>query len=210
MKILIAVPTYESIMPDTQKAIHYLTKHTFYETGCYPDFDFIRGYATDAARNRCVDVTKGRGFDYLLTIDNDVVLPEDALVNLLSHDEEVVLGYYAHRNSNGTYDGKTSICKLGEHSFTQQYTREELRALRESGQYKIEIHGGGMGCALFKASVFDKISFPWFRWYIYEDRHGTLSEDLYFCVKCERFGIKVYADTRVHCKHMFRYLQECD
>lgn len=209
MEILIATPTYENIMPDTYKAVSKLVKKTFYEAGCWPEWDFVRGYTVDNARNFIAEKALG-GYDYVLMVDNDVIPKEDALLNLLEHDEDVVLGYYVHRARTGERIEKTSICKLGEKDFTQQYTRDELRAMREDGHSKIRVHGGGLGCALVRTSVFERISWPFFRWYIYSDRHGTLSEDLYFCIKCENAGIPIYADTRVHCEHYIRHYEDAD
>lgn len=210
MKILIATPTYENIMPDTYAGVSRVVKKTFFETGCWPDWQFIRGYDVAAARNRIAQKAVDGGYDYVMMIDNDIIVPDDALVNMLSHGEDVVLGYYVHRSYTGGRIEATSVCKLGETSFTKQYTRQELQMLREAGCFKEQIHGGGMGCALIRTNVFDRISWPWFRWYIYEDRHGTLSEDLYFCVKCGNKNIPIYTDTRVHCKHNIRYFQDAD
>ena len=58
----------------------------------------------------------------------------------------------------------------------------EVRAMKEAGETKIEIHGGGMGCALIRTEVFRKLSYPWYDWVNYGDANrGMLSEDLYFC-----------------------------
>ena len=50
IKVLIAVPTFENIMPDTFKAIYDLEKPEGVETL----FEFVRGYDCAAARNRIV------------------------------------------------------------------------------------------------------------------------------------------------------------
>ena len=202
MKILIAVPTYETIYPDTFKSIYDLER---------PDnsellFESIRGYDCAAARNHIVKKCIELHCDYVLMVDNDVILPKDTLINLLSHDQEVVTGYYAHRQNN-TYTGKSCLCKLGEFNYTQQYSADELRELREQGEYCIQIHGGGAGCILIKSTVFQKFEFPWFKWVQYNDG-GTLSEDLYFCEQCKNNNIPIYADTRVSCGHIFRKIQE--
>ena len=38
---------------------------------------------------------------------------------------------------------------------------------KDNGDYKIQIHGGGMGCALIRASVFDRLDYPWYDWVNY-------------------------------------------
>lgn len=201
MKILIAVPTYETITPDTFKSIYGLNRG---ENWCV--FDFVRGYDCAAARNRIAEQAIDEEADYVLMIDNDITVPPDALINLLEEEKDVCLGYYAHRNSVNVYDGKTSVCRLGEFNYTEQFPAIELDQMQSRGEYKIQIHGGGMGCALIRTDVFRRLQYPWFKWINYDDK-GVLSEDLYFCEQCNRNGIPVYTDTRVSCGHLFRHVQ---
>lgn len=77
MKILIAVPTFENIYPDTFRSIYGIDGG---DNEVY--FDFVRGYDCATARNRIAQNAMIDNFDYVLMVDNDVVLKEDALVNL--------------------------------------------------------------------------------------------------------------------------------
>lgn len=201
MRILIAVPTYETITPDTFKSIWDLDKG-----GHDVAFDFVRGYDCAAARNNIAQKAMDMVTDYVLMVDNDITLPQDALVNLLDGELDVCLGYYAHRNAENLYSGKTSVCRPGEFNYTWQFPAPELHAMRERGEYKVLIHGGGMGCALIRTDVFRKLKYPWFEWVNYKDR-GVLSEDLYFCEQCKATGIAIYTDTRAGCGHLFRRTQ---
>ena len=211
MRILLGVPAASGITPATDMAIHRIVRRTFMETGWWPELHIESGYEVAHARTRIASKARKDGYDRIFFMDDDVVPQDDALLHLLEHDVDVCLGFYVHRSRSKGEDSKTNLCKLGEHSFTQQYTRAELRSLRESGTDLIKVHGGGLGCALVKTSVIDRISWPWFRWYIYgKEGYGILSEDLYFDVKCEKAGIPIHADTRVHCGHMLRYVQEAD
>ena len=202
MKILIAVPTFENIMPDTFKSIYDLDKG-----GHDCIFEFVRGYDCATARNNIAQKAIDLKTDYVLMIDNDVIIPKNALINLLDDSKEVCLGYYPHRDAHNIYDGRQSVCKLGEKNYTQMYKACELEEFKAKGIYKLPIHGGGMGCALIKTNVFNYIKYPWFNWVNYEDRHGVLSEDLYFCSSCNGNNIVIYIDTRVGCGHIFRRAQ---
>ena len=44
-------------------------------------------------------------------VDNDTVLPKDALKNLLDEPVDVCLGYYAHRGASNEYSGRQNVCK---------------------------------------------------------------------------------------------------
>ena len=215
MKILIAVPTFETIYPDTFKSIYDLESY-----GHELLFEYVRGYDCATARNKIAQKAIDMEVDYVLMVDNDVVLPKDAIRNLLDDAKDVCLGYYAHRGNDNLYNGRTCVCKrfsddgvlYFNYPLESEYTAKEMSDMRKSGQYKIQIHGGGMGCALIKTSVFrDEIAYPWYDWVNYkDDNRGMLSEDLYFCERCHNVGIYIYTDSRVACGHMLRHIQMPD
>lgn len=211
MRILIAVPTFETIYPDTYKSIWGLDK-----CGHEVLFDSVRGYDVATARNRIAQKAIDLETDYVLMVDNDVVLPKDALKLLLENAKEVNLGHYAHRDTDNLYRGKTCICKLKDaqgkeyyhYPLESEYSAEEMHGMADAGVTKIEVHGGGMGCALIRTEVFRKASYPWYDWVNYGDANrGMLSEDLYFCSLCRASGIPIYADVRVGCGHLLRHVQ---
>ena len=211
MKILIAVPTYETIYPDTYKSIWDMDK-----CGHDVQFEFVRGYDVATARNNIAQCALNCNADYVLMVDNDVVLPKDALKNLLEDPVDVCIGYYAHRGNDNLYHGRTCACKLLQEDGTEYYhfplesesTAAEMQEMRKAGITKFEIHGGGMGCALIKTDVFRRTEYPWYDWVNYGDsERGMLSEDLHFCVLCRIHGIKIHTDVRVGCGHLLRHVQ---
>lgn len=199
-RVLVAVPTFENIYPDTFKALWDMDKG-----GHDVGFEFVRGYDCATARNNIVKRALDAGADYLMMVDNDVTVPRDALVNLMEHGVDVVMGYYAHRNGSNDSTTKTNVCKRGELNYTMQYTGGELAAYRNNGENLVRVHGGGMGCILIRCSALARMQYPYYKWVDYGNG-GMLSEDLYFCEQCRMAGIKIYADTRVSCGHMFRQL----
>ena len=211
MRILIAVPTFESIYPDTFKSIYELDPN-----GNELSFEFVRGYDCATARNKIAQKAIDGAYDYVLMVDNDVVLPADALVNLMDDLKDVCLGYYAHRDTDNIYRGRTCVCKLYQpdgakyfnYPLESEYSAEELNDLRDNGTHKLQIHGGGMGCALINAAMFRRLGYPWYDWVNYPGKNrGMLSEDLYFCEKCKSDNIPIFTDTRVACGHMLRRVQ---
>lgn len=209
MNVLIAVPTFETIYPDTFKSIYDLDV-----SGHEVSFEYVRGYDCAKARNTIAQMAIERKADYVFMVDNDMVLPKDALQNLIEGGKDVVSGYCAHRGTNNVYDGRTTAFRLYDESgkayfdYTKEamYTGQEMRQFRENGEYKIQIHGGGAACTLIKTRVFQKLHFPWFKWIEY-DKDRQLSEDLYFCEQCRKAGIQMFVDSRVECGHIFRHVQ---
>lgn len=210
--ILIAVPTFENIYPDTFKAIYDLDKQ-----GHDVTFEFVRGYDCATARNRIVRIAIDKSTDYVFMVDNDVVIPKNALSYFLEEPKDVTLGFYAHRDSDNIYRGRTCVCKLYDENgklnynypLESEYKADELKNLKDQGKFKVRIHGGGMGCAFIKTEVFDKIQYPWYDWTNYKSG-AMLSEDLYFCENCKKNSIPIYTDTRINCGHMLRHIQFAD
>lgn len=211
MRILIAVPTFETIYPDTYKSIWDLDKD-----GHEVLFESVRGYDVATARNKIATKAMELEADYVLSVDNDITLPKNALKLLLEDAKDVCLGYYAHRGKDNLYNGRTCICKLKDENGNEyynyplesEYTAEEMHSMKDAMSPKFEVHGGGMGCSLIKTDVFRVLSYPWYDWVNYGDANkGMLSEDLYFCSLCRNSGIKIYADPRVGCGHLLRHVQ---
>lgn len=192
-------------MPDTFKAIWDLDKG---DHECL--FEFVRGYDCATARNNIAQKAINLNADYVLMIDNDVTPPKEALLWLLEDVRDVQLGYYAHRNADNLYTGRVSVCKLGwfNYPLESEFTAKEMQELITRKEYKVQIHGGGMGCALIKTDLFRALSYPWYDWVNYGDKNrGMLSEDLFFCEKCRKANIPIYTDSRVGCGHMLRHIQ---
>lgn len=209
MKILIAVPTYENIFPDTFKSIYALDK-----CGHEVNFDFIRGYDVANARNKIGQATVDGGYDYVLMVDNDEVLPEDALKNLLETEASYPLGHcmavgYCLSRPSGAANtsGKTTAFKFGgkDYVVNDAYTAEELKKFCDDGVTKIQIRGSGLGCALIHREVFESMGYPYFKWIEYKSR-AQLSEDLYFCERLKWIKKPIFVDTRVACGHMMRHI----
>ena len=97
-KILIAIPTFENIMPETFKSIYDLDP-----CGNELSFEFVKGYDCARARNDIVKKALDGGFDYIFMVDSDMIIPQDALKNLLEYPTEICLGLCQRKNTkNGT------------------------------------------------------------------------------------------------------------
>lgn len=191
MKILIAVPTFENIQPEVFKAIFELkTEHELH-------FDIMRGYDCAVARNNIGKLAIAGGYDYVLMVDSDTIIPPDALELMLDPPVDICLGVCPRKN---TKDGKTAMVKLGSNNYFDNYYYSELP------EHRIQVKGGGFACALIKTYVFSQLDFPWFQYVTNED-YSLFSEDYYFCQQAHAYGIDVWMDPRVRCGHLARYYQ---
>ena len=210
MRILIEVPTYDGrISQGTWQSLWRLDR-CGHQVDCKPR----TGYGCDMARNRIAADALNARYDRVMMVDNDITLPQDALRNLLEHDADFVMGYYLNRYARGE-NRYTTLYKVGYD--WKMYDAAELVQLRERGEHRIKVKGGGLGCALLKPSVFEQLEFPWFKWkdidheeyfaidaYSCTDKFQSGGEDIEFCIACADAGIEIAADTRVACGHEFR------
>jgi len=195
MKILIAVPTFENILPDTFKSIYNLEK----TEDMVVDFDFVRGYDCARARNNICNKAIEDNYDYVLMVDSDVILPSYTLIKMLNDPKPVCLGCYPRKN---TKTGVFEIFKLDQQDYVNTFDYGEITSL--SG--KTEIKGGGFGCGMIDVKILQNLSHPFFKYVEYESG-ATLSEDLYFCSNATKNGYKIYAETDVICGHSIRSFQ---
>ena len=117
-KILIAIPTFENIMPETFKSIYDLDP-----CGNELSFEFVKGYDCARARNDIVKKALDGGFDYIFMVDSDMIIPQDALQKLLEYPTEICLGLCPRKN---TTDGETCIYKFGQVNYNDAYTYQDL------------------------------------------------------------------------------------
>lgn len=194
-RILIAIPTFENILPDTFKSIYNLDK----TENMIVDFDFIRGYDCARARNLIANKAIKEEYNYVLMVDSDMILPAHTLTKMLTDPKAVCLGCYPRKNTKKEI---FELFKLGQRDYKNTFNYKEITSLNG----KVEIKGGGFGCALIDVEVFEHLPHPFFKYVEYESG-ATLSEDLYFCSNVSRAGYKVYADTDVVCGHSIRGFQ---
>lgn len=192
MKILIAVPTFETIQPEVFRAIYNLRP-----AGHELSFDFVKGYDCAVARNRIGVFAQDGGYDYVLMVDSDTIIPPDVLELMLDTPVDICLGVCPRKNTD---EKKTAMIKLGDRSYHDSYFYPEL----PDGKTKIK--GGGFACALVRTYVFTALDYPYFQYVTNEDC-STLSEDFYFCQNAHLMGFDIWMDPRVRCGHLARYYQ---
>ena len=197
MKILLAVPTFENILPECFESLYNLDK-------CGHDivFTFIKGYDCAKARNNIAEKALDGKFDYVMMVDSDVIVPSDALKYMLDPEADVVIACSPRKN---TKERMSTLCTPEDNPVGKGF-HNALSYSDLQGSARILLKGGGFSCVLIRTEVFTKLKYPYFKYVVYENR-SALSEDYYFCNKCNAAGYKIYADPRVHCGHLVRYFQ---
>lgn len=185
-KILIAVPCSRYVEPETFKSIYDLDVPEGYQT----EFKIVTGDQIDQIRNLIAEW--GKRYDYLLSVDSDIVLPKDTLTKMISADKDIISGLYIQRMPN-THTLEVYMDKDGG------VTNIPHNLI--TGQGVVEIAACGMGCCLIKGRVFKEMEYPHFHYKSAIDHKDTVSEDIYFCLKARDKGFTVWADSSITCEH---------
>lgn len=190
-KILIAIPTAKNIEVETFKSIYDLTVPDGYTT----EFQYFYGYQIDQIRNLIAEWAKR--YDYLFSVDSDIVLPKDTLVKMLAADKDIISGLYIQRIP-GTQTVEIYQDTPNGGTTNIPYSLIEGRSI-------VEVAACGFGCCLINSAVFRKIPYPHFEYKSALTMAGTVSEDVYFCKKARDYGFTVWADPSIKCDHLGSY-----
>lgn len=195
MRILLSVPTFESISTETYHSIWNLDK-----AGNQVDFCAMKGYDCARARNEIAKKAINGGYDFVMMLDSDIIVPEDALIRMMEKPADMVLGCYphGHREDQNHF---AELFRAGQYNFAERIPYSEL-----NGTDRIKVKGGGLGCALINVKALKELSAPQFKYVTY-DNGSALSEDLFFCLKMFNAGKTIEADPRVKCGHVTRYFR---
>ena len=175
----------------------------------HPEIEFIffspHRMSIDSARNTAADYAFKVEADYLMFLDDDVMVPKDCLWKLIQDDKDICAGLVMIRG----YPFNVMAFKF------KKATKAQLEEFRETGVNRIGFYNDlpkrdgklqklvkcdavGFSLCLIKTKVLKEMQPPFFM-------TGTAyTEDVYFCVraKAEVKDLKVFMDTSIECGHM--------
>lgn len=159
-------------------------------------------------------------YDYLLSLEQDVIPPVNAIEILLSRQTPVIAGLYfnIYTNNFGQKELKpVAYTIVSDEEFEilktdPKYENTEIRKKIESGKVKepkdinaqlslkevqgnklINVFYTGLGCMLIKKEVLEKIKFRYTE---------TSFDDYPFCFDAQINKYKIWVDTSVRCDHL--------
>ena len=130
------------------------------------------------------------GYDALLTIEADMILPVDALSKLAALEADVAYGLYVFK-ATATLSAFTELSVDGGRSLR----KDPDLARREWGN-PIDVAGVGLGCTLIRRNVLEAIDFR------LDELRPTLHNDWFFAVDCQEHGFRQVCHTGVQCGHI--------
>lgn len=133
-------------------------------------------------RNRTIDRAIGGNFDYLFTIDADILFEPDTVEKLLKLDSDIATGWYF--NKRAPYPSVSGVgIELNLEKIEEKIKNREI----------IEVATGGMGGVLIKKSVF-KFNFDLY--------NGKFVEDTKYYNKIRKEGFVIKCDSSLYYKHI--------
>ena len=144
--------------------------------------------------NEVRDVALNMGYDGLLTIESDMIVPGDALERLAAVDADVVYGVYIWRRGGYFWTAYSSLKEKRGKSISR-----DPGAARKAWGKVIETKGVGMGCTLIHRRVLEALPFknaPAMNWCC----------DWALALDCQEEGFVQKHDLGVICGHIQRDL----
>lgn len=186
-------PNYDVLLVDNTNGNSYFKKIK------KQNLPVIKGPYFESAMDRIVssrNILREKaleGYDYFLSLEQDVIPPKNIIESLLKHNKKVIsAAYFNFQIANNERKPMPMLWfkPKNETKDIMYYLPEEF-IFKKPGLYKV--FASGLGCLLIHRSVLEKIKF----------RHdGKGFDDVWFCKDCRDNNFDVFADTSLRCQHV--------
>lgn len=192
MTVLIFTPTYDSgPRPEMMASVSQQTYTDFVH-----EVSWHNPFPGRDMRNVVAQYQHGRqmmldgGYEAMLTVEHDMVIPADALQKLYDTDAPVVYGVYMLRHGTPTLNAWQYINTRNLGMSLSLYPAEVKAAWKRGWA---EVCGVGWGCTLIRREVLERINI----------RQNAVDDagDLAFATDCLRAGFRQIARFDVPCGH---------
>jgi len=193
MKVLVATPVMEGEL--YKRA--WLSWYAMDWEGQLDFFQMVGGDKDPLAYNNVVGkyndarrVMLCGGYDALMTVESDTIVPKDTLKRLIAADADVAYGLYVWRHGFPFWTAYTKVTTSEGISLS---TSPELA--KELWGQVVETKGVGNGCTLIRRHVMEELEFNW-----------TLGEfgccDWHLSLDCQERGFTQKHDLGLICGHI--------
>lgn len=197
LRIVVGV---NSLVSTTQPAYSNHCQFWFRLGRSHPDIDFTFvnpcRMGIDRMRNMCATVAIDMCADYILFLDDDVIVPIDGLARLLECNADVAAGDVMIRGY--PFNHMAFRENLISDNVWDVRNLKAVTKWRDDDPEIVPVDAVGFSFCLLKVSSLLKVPSPWFV-------TGTRNtEDVYYCVKL-RWSFKeahIVIDRRIKCAHI--------
>ena len=152
------------------------------------------------SRNFILDKAIKENYDYLLSLEQDIIVAPDTIKRLLACKKEIVSAYYGKKvvlliQDKETGEVKKVLIELPVVYFEEGNTIRRANPNEVLNKGIIEVGAIGLGCILISREVFKKIRFRY-------EKSKPAFDDMYFSEDVRKLGYKIYLCSDVDIKHL--------
>ncbi len=198
MRVLVFCPTYpriplvRNVTLQALMSLDYPAYELVFSREDIPDPDRAQGHQNMYDKyTRARKMVLDGGYDALLTVEADIVVPQDGLAKLLEVDAQVAYGLYCSRKA---HYGNNWLVIQEPGSVLAPPASLDDGFRRAAWGNVVESFGHGLGCTLIRREVFERVHFR------YPD--PLVACDWYFAMDCQAEGIRQAHHCGVICGHV--------
>lgn len=195
-RMMIGVAAFAGVLPQAQENFFALA----YRLGRdMPEWDVFPKILTKReqfrARNNIFDLALINDVDWLLMLDDDMMLPPKLVQRLMAHNKDICGALYFQRGGAyhpvimRQYEEKDGLRGV-------DFIRHFDPMLVSRGLYQLKGGVIGGGCMLIRKNVIQRFQQPVF-WV-----DGIVGTDVHFCTKAQEQGYEVWVDTSIELGHV--------
>lgn len=198
-KVLVLVPTISKVEPECLMAInsqeydHYTTLVNYQKTEHITNIP-RQNYSINSTVNRQAlrKMALASDAEYFLFVDDDVVLPKDAIKNLVLHRKGLLFGWYRIISRPMWVAGCWAV--------------DKLVIYRNPQKYVAKVDFGGLGCAMVSRKVLEAVDFTVGMDSVIQTCSGKANPGpcVSFCYNARMKGFNSYMCGDVVCGHKDR------
>jgi glycosyltransferase involved in cell wall biosynthesis len=176
------------------------------------------------SRNLIIDYALENSFDYLLTMDPDVIPPKNIIEELLNCKKDIVSGLYFNDYESS---GEMKYLPVAFQFITEEQFKEILKTTKfppfvkshedlrrhltqeevDSGKL-LKVKQPSIGCTLSSKKVFGKVRHGLFQ--IEGVDPGITGEDAFYFHSARKAGFDLFVFTKIKCDHLVKGKYETD
>jgi len=199
INVIIGLPAQRGQLEPECFSSLYAARRRLYEQGIVHNILGNQCSVISAGRNGIVqEFLNKTNADYLMFVDSDTQFPVWGIQRLISRNVDVIGGIYYHKEGSHS----PTIYKLREDGFFRSYSEFDIF------DEPFEVDGIGTGFLLIKRAVLERftpdvvklIGTPF--GFGYAPDGVEEGEDLSFCRRIKKLGVKVWADPTIMLGHV--------
>lgn len=134
------------------------------------------------------------GYDYLFSLEQDVIPPRNVIERLLSYEKNIISGVYFKPDIYENYREPVAMLWVLHPDDPNKVL--PIRKDIINGNNLIKVDMCGLGCAIIHRKVLEKIRFR------YDLADCSCTDDIFFSRDSKKQGFEIHSDTAVKCKHI--------